>query len=184
MSLRAHVRGVFQEYFPEGVHASNIEKSIQNCAFRQCRGSKIVPSWDNHQFTNLYKCLALGLAASFKREKRMHVELKVVGDRVKMSWEKEIVWRYKQGLIPKDIMRANPDVLEPHGLWAEAMAKRKAKEIAIEQSKAKDDEYEGAFKCGKCKTKKTSYYQMQTRSADEPMTTYVTCKNCGNCWKF
>lgn len=40
------------------------------------------------------------------------------------------------------------------------------------------------FKCGKCHQRKTKYYQMQTRSADEPMTTYVTCINCGNRWKF
>jgi len=26
------------------------------------------------------------------------------------------------------------------------------------------------FQCGKCKQRKVSYYQMQTRSADEPMT--------------
>ncbi|KAM0793706.1 hypothetical protein ACM66B_001131 [Microbotryomycetes sp. NB124-2] len=31
-----------------------------------------------------------------------------------------------------------------------------------------------AFQCGKCKQRKTMYYQMQTRSADEPMTTFVT----------
>lgn len=40
------------------------------------------------------------------------------------------------------------------------------------------------FKCGKCHQRRTKYYQMQTRSADEPMTTYVTCINCGNRWKF
>lgn len=40
------------------------------------------------------------------------------------------------------------------------------------------------FTCGRCKKKETTYYQMQTRSADEPMTTYVTCVNCGNNWKF
>lgn len=43
---------------------------------------------------------------------------------------------------------------------------------------------EGQFTCGKCKTNKTTYYQMQTRSADEPMTTFVRCLNCGNRWKF
>lgn len=43
---------------------------------------------------------------------------------------------------------------------------------------------QGIFKCGKCKTYKTSYYQMQTRSADEPMTTFVTCHNCNNKWRF
>jgi len=40
------------------------------------------------------------------------------------------------------------------------------------------------FKCGKCGQRKTIYYQMQTRSADEPMTTFVTCVNCNNRWKF
>ncbi|KAL9260611.1 Transcription elongation factor TFIIS-like protein [Drosera capensis] len=40
------------------------------------------------------------------------------------------------------------------------------------------------FKCGRCGQRKTTYHQMQTRSADEPMTTYVTCVNCNNHWKF
>lgn len=47
-----------------------------------------------------------------------------------------------------------------------------------------DENVQGMFRCGKCKTYKTSYYQMQTRSADEPMTTFVTCHNCNNRWKF
>lgn len=40
------------------------------------------------------------------------------------------------------------------------------------------------FLCGKCKNRKCTYYQMQTRSADEPMTTFVTCTVCNNRWKF
>ncbi|CAE6429843.1 unnamed protein product [Rhizoctonia solani] len=41
-----------------------------------------------------------------------------------------------------------------------------------------------AFQCGRCKNYKTRYRQAQTRSADEPMTTFVTCTVCGNKWKF
>lgn len=40
------------------------------------------------------------------------------------------------------------------------------------------------FQCGKCRQRKCTYYQMQTRSADEPMTTFVQCVNCGNRWRF
>lgn len=43
---------------------------------------------------------------------------------------------------------------------------------------------DGMFKCGRCKTYKTTYYQLQTRSADEPLTTFVSCLNCSNRWKF
>ena len=39
--------------------------------------------------------------------------------------------------------------------------------------------------CSSCKRKtKCDYYQMQTRSADEPMTTFVTCLECDKRWKF
>lgn len=49
---------------------------------------------------------------------------------------------------------------------------------------AKDNAAEtDQFKCGRCNQRKCKYYQMQTRSADEPMTTFVTCVNCGNRWR-
>ncbi|CAO2826744.1 uncharacterized protein LOC130800357 [Amaranthus tricolor] len=39
--------------------------------------------------------------------------------------------------------------------------------------------------CPKCHHGKASFYQMQTRSADEPMTIFYTCLNesCGHKWK-
>jgi len=40
------------------------------------------------------------------------------------------------------------------------------------------------FKCKKCGEMKCTSYQLQTRSIDEPMTTYINCKVCGNSWKF
>ncbi|KAA8590725.1 hypothetical protein FQN60_001668 [Etheostoma spectabile] len=40
------------------------------------------------------------------------------------------------------------------------------------------------FICSKCHGKSCSYTQVQIRSADEPMTTFVLCNSCGNRWKF
>jgi transcription elongation factor S-II len=42
----------------------------------------------------------------------------------------------------------------------------------------------GSFQCKQCKSWDTTYTQKQTRSADEPMTTFVLCLACGSRWKF
>jgi transcription elongation factor S-II len=40
------------------------------------------------------------------------------------------------------------------------------------------------LKCSKCRNRKCTYTQAQTRSADEPMTTFAFCLHCGHRWKF
>ena len=39
------------------------------------------------------------------------------------------------------------------------------------------------FTCGKCKSKRCTYYSLQTRSSDEPETIFVTCLDCGKNFK-
>jgi DNA-directed RNA polymerase subunit M/transcription elongation factor TFIIS len=39
-----------------------------------------------------------------------------------------------------------------------------------------------AFECAKCKARKTVHYELQTRSADEATTIFVTCVVCKNRW--
>jgi len=42
----------------------------------------------------------------------------------------------------------------------------------------------GVYKCRKCGGDKTVQHEMQTRSADEPMTLFITCVTCQNAWKL
>jgi DNA-directed RNA polymerase subunit M/transcription elongation factor TFIIS len=44
--------------------------------------------------------------------------------------------------------------------------------------------YSDAYKCHKCHESKAKVVQIQTRCADEPMTTFVTCLVCHNTFKF
>ncbi|OAA81692.1 transcription elongation factor s-ii [Akanthomyces lecanii RCEF 1005] len=68
---------------------------------------------------------------------------------------------------------------------------QRKKEIELEKENMKkaqvpmaEKSISDSLECGKCKKKKVSYTQAQTRSADEPMTTFCECMNCGNRWKF
>ena len=40
------------------------------------------------------------------------------------------------------------------------------------------------YKCRKCGESKCKITQAQTRSADEPMTTFTRCLDCGNQWTY
>ena len=53
----------------------------------------------------------------------------------------------------------------------------------IHEESKPPEEKEGAHTCRRCKSKWTDYYQMQTRSADESMTTFVRCLKCNKRWK-
>lgn len=75
----------------------------------------------------------------------------------------------------------------------EDMANDKMKELRAKYTKEAINDHQMAktegtttdlFKCGKCGKNRCTYNQMQTRSADEPMTTFVFCMECGNRWKF
>ena len=63
----------------------------------------------------------------------------------------------------------------------------KGKELATFQDceTFKEEEIEeGIFQCKKCGSQKTTFYSLQTRSADEPMTNFITCVKCKNRWKI
>lgn len=142
--------------------SKNMEIAIFNWTVRRFNKES---SWENKGFRELYK-------ARFFELKRAIREANLK----KRITDKEVNIR--------DLVVMTPDQLIPDGLYAKAVLKAKLKELEMEAIKAREDEYEGIFMCKKCKSKKTTYYQLQTRSADEPMTTYVECKNCNNHWKF
>ena len=39
------------------------------------------------------------------------------------------------------------------------------------------------YTCKSCKKNECYVYELQTRSADEPMTIFITCINCGKKWR-
>ena len=78
---------------------------------------------------------------------------------------------------------SNIAFLTPQLLFPEKWKKIIDRRNLIEDKK-KNMATTNIFRCKKCHKKKCSVYQMQTRSADEPMTTFVNCLICGASWKF
>lgn len=78
-------------------------------------------------------------------------------------------------MIPK----LTPQELFP-AHWEKLQEKQKVTDefIYFKKPEAATDE----FKCGRCKGRKCTYYELQTRSIDEPMTKFVRCLLCDKRW--
>ncbi len=146
----------------------NLEKAIFIHAIERCKSKGTTPSWENSIFRHIYK-QRWSTIISLLKDPNCPLR-KMIHDKKVKSWA-----------VPS----MGPCKLWPNGPYHRTLEKRKV-EDAHRQALASEDKegYVGMFKCAKCKSMKTTYYQMQTRSADEPLTTFVTCFNCNNRWKF
>lgn len=83
----------------------------------------------------------------------------------------------------RDLVTMHPYDLFParwEQIFLDVAKKRIKKELTEDVATMPD----GLFKCGQCRSMKTSFTQLQTRSADEGLTTYVQCHNCHKNWKM
>jgi DNA-directed RNA polymerase subunit M/transcription elongation factor TFIIS len=143
-----------------------IEKSIYNASIKEAREKQIARRWENIPFKEIYKMKYSFIMGNISYNKNSEFVL----DKLKYNlWE------------PDNLMSMKPEHLYPE-LWESLLLKNAKKMAAL--GKEKDQQGTSMFKCGKCKLNNCTYFQMQTRSADEPMTTFVCCLNCSNRWKF
>lgn len=88
---------------------------------------------------------------------------------------------YNGDISPRAYVDMTSDEMKSESLKNEEikMMRDSFYECQIPEQKAETD----IFRCGKCGQRKCSYRQLQTRSGDEPMTTFVSCE-CGHRWRF
>lgn len=144
---------------------TDLEKCIVRHAMHRAYETGQEAAWDNHKYTNIYKHKFLALKSNIKENPKLREHL------------------ISRSLSVLDIVDMRPEELSPNGRYATQMEQRIHKELRKEVIAREAKNQQGFFTCNRCRSKKTTYYQLQTRSADEPMTTYVSCLNCDKNWK-
>jgi len=93
----------------------------------------------------------------------------------------------RRDVISGEIAAKKLCVMSPQDLASDEM--KKQREI-LKKEHAQDTTHtpmarttSQLFKCGKCGKRETTFFQLQTRGGDEPMTTFIECVNCGSRWK-
>ena len=157
--MRTFVVQKLSKFFTNEAMVKNLEKSIYNWSVKNCE----LPSWENDAFKSMYKHKYLGIMVALTGT-RSDLAKRIIDGTVKT----------------KDVATMAPDELWPTGPYALEKQRLLAKSLIKKNSSEVPEDFVGMFKCGKCKSERTTYYQLQTRSADEPMTTFVTCLDCSN----
>jgi len=174
-------------HVPERPYAKNIEKAVWLWAVDESKKNNEKAVFENRLLRQRYKQKVVQLMKELTRAPVVACTLAVAGDRVKVRCEvqPQLLRRLlRKEVTSQDLPNMRAEQLWPNGPWARSMFKLKEKELVLERSKAKEEDYNGLLKCGRCKSTKTDYTTMQTRSADEPATVFASCRNCGNRWRF
>lgn len=142
--------------------ARNIEKGIYNYTIEDATRKHLVKKWENVHFVEIYLTRFRTIFNNLRLSPYLREQLE------------------KKQCKPHEIAFLSHYEMSPER-WEKLIEEKRERDKNIYDVQQKID---SEFKCRRCKSNNCSYYQLQTRSADEPMTTFVSCLSCGNRWKF
>ena len=167
LDIRSIVKQKFERLFKDPELQKELEIGIYNYSIQEAEKKSVVKKWENPDFREIYLFKALSLISNLDKDSY-----------IKNHSLMERVIQHK--IKPYDLAFMTPEQLFPER-WETVVNEK------TEQNKYKFEERTeiatDIYRCSKCGQRKCTFYQLQTRSADEAMTTFVTCLNCKNRWK-
>ena len=159
--FRKNIRSKLSINIEDPTISTNLEIGIYNYSIKEANSKKIIKKWDNPYFTQLY----------LDKLRSIYINLK----------NPELLQQIKsKEILPQTVAFMTHQELNPEH-WRtliEQKIKRDANKFTSNIQASTD-----MFTCKKCRSKRCTYYELQTRSADEPATIFVTCLDCGKHWK-
>ena len=145
----------------------SIESGIFQAALQDAEENGIRPNWENPAFVEIYKIIARRVIANLDPDS-------YIGN-------KRLIIRLKDGEFPPQQVA----FMTPRELFPEHWQELADEQLKRETTMLEGNQGEGCdlFKCRRCGKSRTRYWEMQTRSADEPMTVFIRCLNCGKEWR-
>ena len=160
--FRTNIRSKINDILHNENISTNLEKGIYNWTLKEAANRKVIKKWDNLYFIEIYESRLRSVYLNLKNNPKL-LEL-ILSEKVRAH---EIAFMTHQEMNP-----------EKWALLIDKKNKEDQNKYEVKIEAATD-----TFTCRKCRSKKCTYTQAQTRSADEPMTTFVSCIDCGNRWK-
>ena len=144
-----------------------LEKGIFEAAFNFAIKNHVARSWKSAIFIEIYREIVRSVFSN------IHPDSPVKNHR--------LLIRVIEGEFPLYTLPSMTSYEMFPEKWFELRDKQLQREQKIlegNKSRATDQ-----FKCRRCLKRECTYYELQTRSADEPMTIFITCLNCGKEWR-
>lgn len=144
-----------------------LERVIYNGAIRDATARHVGRAWSHPPFVELYTMYAKHLLANFLPNAYVQ--------------NTDLFRRYKAGQLRLEDLCSMDTYQMFEGHWKESFLQQQLREKR--QLEGNKDMATDKFLCGRCWKRECTYYELQTRSADEPMTIFITCLNCGKHWR-
>lgn len=158
MEVRERCRSLYMDRGLSEIEAKDLEIGVLNSTIDYCKERGIACNWSSFMFKNLYankaRCILANLAHApiIDRIRDKEFAPHELATVMRPENLRPDLW---QGIIDDFIKRQNTNLSD--------MA-----------------QVTNMFTCPKCKKNKCSYYEVQLRSADEPMTILCVCMHCGH----
>ena len=166
-TLRNKSVTLINKYLNDNHKSRLIEKSIYNNMINISKKKHIRRNWKNPYFKSLYISKIRSICTNINNQSYLNNT------------------QFKNRIINDDINCENISQLSPYDIFPENWQKLIDQKIRKEKLKyeLKPEAMTDMFKCNRCGSRSCTYYEVQTRSADEPMTQFITCLDCNNHWK-